>query len=1068
MVRQSVDRAVAHHTTAGATRRRGNSCASDHNASRCGRSVSAWRISLDHATLRCSQRPSCRAPPAEPVPPRAAGLLFIACIALAPPACTERSAPSLAAELGAAVAGDPPGGPRLSIPTRPCAGSRCTAAPAPPRVLLIARRASTALADSARADALHASALVDLVWGRGGIPLDRSIQSLRTASRLSASPAPILGDLAAALLTRAERTGSARDQFEALDAAEAALFVAPGDPAAQFNAALAADRLGLADAAAGGWSAAAATPQAGNDADWARLARRQRDRPPPRVAGPDRRQLRELGWDRLLGEWGAATVRGDSAVARRALARADSAARVLGAAGGDASLHDAVRAIRWAADDPAATRRLARGHTAYAHARSAFEAGRREEAADSLASATRLRPGGTPLQAWASVLHAAATAYQGRYEASERELDACAAGMDTLRHPALVGRGAWVRATIHLRTGRYESARSWAQVAERHLARAGEREYAGAARAVAADAAFALGDADDVYTDARRALTTLRPFRRSVWLHNALAAVSLRAAEDGMPGAALRMGWEDVRVASGTGNPIHLAEAHLVRARVAMSVGHGELARAETSAGAAALARAARGPVHDWLSADRQLARAFTELGTDPLRASAALDSAFSFFAALRNPFRALPLLVARGEARLASGDARGAADLERATASIAALGRGVRDGALAATLLDAARPVFDRAVSLRLARADTVGALLALERGRTAFGRVRRRGNSFLLAPRGPTVVYGVVGDTIFTWVVVRGTARMHRQRVPQGDLARSAERLRWALERGIAPVAGRELDRLARWLLHPVEPWIGPDDGEVTVVTDGELASVPFAALPARSGRRWIEDHPLRRAASLADAALPRPSGRPERVLLVADPAFDRARHPGLARLPGARKEVEEAAREYPRREVLSGADATRDTFLRALRSADVVHFAGHAVWDGGSPKRSWLVMAPDAGGGGRISAEELGGAGLEGVRLVVLSSCHTVGSGEGRMGGFAGFAGSLLSGGADGVVGSLWRVDDNATRVLMREFHLAYRASGDAPDALRRAQLALLRSADVRLRTPSAWAGFVYAGS
>ena len=926
-----------------------------------------------------------------------------------------------------------------------------------------------ALADSARADALHASALVDLIWGRGGIPLDRSIQSLRTASRLSASPAPILGDLAAALLTRAERTGSARDQFEALDAAEEALRLAPDDPAPRFNAALAADRLGLADAASGAWSAAAAAPSARDDAGWARLARRERVRPPHRPPGPDRRELRELGWDRLLGQWGAATVRGDSALARRALAQADSAARVLRAAAGDASLSDAVRMIGLAAGNSDATLRLARGHAAYAHARTAFEAGRREEAADSLAAATRLRPGDTPLHGWASVLHAAATAYQGRYEASERELDARAAEIDTLRHPALAGRSAWVRATIHLRTGRYESAQNWAQIAERLLARAGEREYAGAAQALAVDAAFALGDAEEVYTEARRALATLRPYRGSVRLHNVLAAVSLRAAEDGMPYAALRLGWEGVRVASRIGDPNYLAEAHLVRARVAMAAGRGELARNETSAGASVLARAPRGHVHDWLSADRQLTRAFTELHADPLRASAALDSAFNFFAALRNPLRALPLLVARGEARLAIGDARGAADLERATAAIAALGRGTRNGALATSLLDAARPVFDRAVALRLGGGDTVGALLALERGRTAFGQARPPATAADLGVRGQAVVYAVSGDTILTWVVSRGTARMHRQVVSRGELARSIERLRWALERGAAPLADREIERLSRWLLHPIEPWIDPRGGEVAVITDGELAAVPFAALPTRRGRRWVELNPMRRAASLADAALPPAPERPGRALLVADPAFDGTRNSGLARLPGARAEVEEVAREYPDQEVLSGLEATRGAFLAAARSARVIHFAGHAVWDAASPGRSWLVLAPGKDGAeGRLSAAEFGAAGLREVRLVVLSSCHTVGSGRGRMGGFAGFAGALLDGGAEGVVASLWRVDDRATRMLMREFHAAYRASGDPSTALRTAQIALIRSPDPRLRAPSAWAGFVYAGS
>jgi CHAT domain-containing protein len=143
-------------------------------------------------------------------------------------------------------------------------------------------------------------------------------------------------------------------------------------------------------------------------------------------------------------------------------------------------------------------------------------------------------------------------------------------------------------------------------------------------------------------------------------------------------------------------------------------------------------------------------------------------------------------------------------------------------------------------------------------------------------------------------------------------------------------------------------------------------------------------------------------------------------------------------------------------------------MLHFAGHAVWDEVKPERSWLLLAPAPGEDGHLHADELGALDLSRVRLIVLSSCRTIGSGLGRTGGFAGFARPLLTAGVNGVVGSLWQVDDEATGVLMQAFHAEYRSTGDAAEALRRAQIEMMRSPDPRLRPASAWSGFLYAGS
>jgi CHAT domain-containing protein len=70
-------------------------------------------------------------------------------------------------------------------------------------------------------------------------------------------------------------------------------------------------------------------------------------------------------------------------------------------------------------------------------------------------------------------------------------------------------------------------------------------------------------------------------------------------------------------------------------------------------------------------------------------------------------------------------------------------------------------------------------------------------------------------------------------------------------------------------------------------------------------------------------------------------------------------------------------------------------------------------------------------------------------------------------MLGAGAGGVIGSLWRVNDQLTRPVMVAFHRAYRISGDGASALRSAQLSMLASANPAERAAAAWAAFRYVG-
>ena len=99
------------------------------------------------------------------------------------------------------------------------------------------------------------------------------------------------------------------------------------------------------------------------------------------------------------------------------------------------------------------------------------------------------------------------------------------------------------------------------------------------------------------------------------------------------------------------------------------------------------------------------------------------------------------------------------------------------------------------------------------------------------------------------------------------------------------------------------------------------------------------------------------------------------------------------------------------------------------------------------------GILTAEAIAGLDLSGLELVVLSACETglglVGGGEGVFG----LQRAFHLAGAQNVVASLWKVDDQATAALMAIFYDRLWRQGKPPlEALREAQLALYRQPEL----------------
>lgn len=270
------------------------------------------------------------------------------------------------------------------------------------------------------------------------------------------------------------------------------------------------------------------------------------------------------------------------------------------------------------------------------------------------------------------------------------------------------------------------------------------------------------------------------------------------------------------------------------------------------------------------------------------------------------------------------------------------------------------------------------------------------------------------------------------------------------------------RELYQL---LIQPVEAYLPPRGGLLTIEGDGPVLLIPFAALLDAHGHYLIERYALSYAPSLTMLALLRERANPpRRFVLIADPT-DPPRTPQgpLPPLPGARSEVTAIARVLPGAQttLLIGARARKDLVESQLGDASVIHFATHGILDAADPDQSYLALGgagmsgPDAG---RLSVGDIYGLKLH-ADLVFLSACRT-GLGQVSADGMLGMTRAFFYAGASSLIASVWDISDQTTARLVPDFYRRWRQTHDKSRALRQAQLDLLhalRAGRVRVHTP-----------
>ncbi len=313
----------------------------------------------------------------------------------------------------------------------------------------------------------------------------------------------------------------------------------------------------------------------------------------------------------------------------------------------------------------------------------------------------------------------------------------------------------------------------------------------------------------------------------------------------------------------------------------------------------------------------------------------------------------------------------------------------------------------------------------------------------------------------------------------------------------------AGKALYRI---LVRPAEERIRNYE-RVLVIPDGPLHLLPFAALVRPmalldESQYFVEWKALHQVLSLTlyvelrklrRSTVSRRSDVQE-VVLFGDPHYPprsvsrvdidtearSATGQGLFEwhtLPHTRYEVEQIAALYPSDtvRVYLGSEATEER-VKSINSAQFVHFAGHGYFDAHIPLNSAVVLTipqrfSNHREDGLLQAWEI----LESVRintdLVVLSACRT-GFGEELSGeGLIGLTRAFQHAGARAVLASLWNVEDQMTSELMIRFYCHLNSGKLKDEALRAAQIDLIRGrVQVKGRVASApyyWAAFQLYG-
>jgi CHAT domain-containing protein len=246
----------------------------------------------------------------------------------------------------------------------------------------------------------------------------------------------------------------------------------------------------------------------------------------------------------------------------------------------------------------------------------------------------------------------------------------------------------------------------------------------------------------------------------------------------------------------------------------------------------------------------------------------------------------------------------------------------------------------------------------------------------------------------------------------------------------------------------------------------------AAPFKQVNYRALKYLIKSHPIGYAYSTAMMHNKKTTlRRSPPILAVGFTGGQRLRaaDPDLEEIAGAELELEALSKRFENGRFLVGKEATEANFKSLSPAFDIIHLAIHGKGDVEKNFSASLFFRTkyDSLDDGELHSYELYGLKLKAI-LAVLSACES-GLGMGYKGeGMISMASAFTYSGCENILMSLWKVNDQASTVLMDEFYDQLMSGERIDDALRNAKLRYLENADELTSDPKIWASLVAYGS
>lgn len=922
-----------------------------------------------------------------------------------------------------------------------------------------------------------------------------------------------LTDLSAAYLSRFEAEGDLLDLLRSVQASERGLALAPEEPSLLFNRAQALTRLGTRTLAKAAWRELRDQESGWTEEAISQLQQLQRPtaeeewtRSLPEIESPATPEDRtvalveRLPWNArmfaeeiLLPRWAAAVSRSDFAEAETTLRLASTIGEALASLRGEELLVDAVASIRKTMErgTPEERDSLLAGLQAFGKGAVQYQEQNLTSTTELFTQAARdLAIADNSLRYWAR-FYTAINEYNSDADQGLAILDALLAEIPEERYPALTGRIQWIAGTIDKVQARMQSSVRRYERSASALRRAGGDVASAFASVLLAESYSHLGEHSlgwQVRMDAFHSVPFAEGLRRNIAMWGEAKGALVRQGHLELAGPFVH---EAVAIAEQWGRPLGRASAYLNRAAYWLAIGAREEALADLREAQGSVSLMEAGGLKDQMTYLALVTEGLCYQQTDPARAAELLERGLGGQAATGNRFDAITYTTAKAAAQLAAGDVdAGKESMEEALSIFERIRSTVEDPVSRMQAFRQAQPAFDSLIRLSASdpAVDREVPFLLAERSRARVLLDLRTGNSRTVRDEGfarlsdlekalPVTAalasYAVLEDRVLVWVVADGHARLLTLRSGREAIASAIEMFRREMARGAEEAELRSASApLYDSLIRPLG-LASHKDGSLVIVPDRWLAQLPFAALfDRKAGQYLIEQRTVTMvpSATLLMKGSRKPRGEPRDILAVGVTRSGSFAGRTLDRLPHAEPEAKKVAALYEQPEVLLEEEATKENFLHLSVSKDVLHFAGHAVVDLESPRRSVLLFAGNSADSLEpLTLGELFDAGLGDAHLVVLSACRAQdGLAEDREG-VLGLAGAFFAAGVPEVLASPWDVNDRSAVPVMVAFHREYRKHRSAGVAFRQAVLDLLRSGSPEERSPASWGGFtVITGS